>query len=181
MAGKGVEKYFKCGSHLKWPEGAVSRESISAMKKLGHLKDEVHNATKFDLPNKDRKDSQGICFLGKVYGVSSSFTSYLFHGDEKIKIHVCWSWTLFPTINQGFPRENVKIIGERPLQGNRWNRMDQSYPIPDYCEPQALQGKFEIPILTLTMPKKTTSQFAPKQQEVGTSQENGEAKPTENV
>ena len=59
--------------------------------------------------------------------------------------------------------------------------MDQSYPIPDYCEPQALQGKFEIPILTLTMPKKTTSQFAPKQQEVGTSQENGEAKPTENV
>ncbi|KAG5105953.1 hypothetical protein JHK82_042923 [Glycine max] len=35
------------------------------MKKLGHLKDEVRNATKFDLPNKDRKDSQGICFLGK--------------------------------------------------------------------------------------------------------------------
>ncbi|KAL2581443.1 hypothetical protein AAZV13_15G185400 [Glycine max] len=92
----------------------------------------------------------------------------------------------------GFPRENVKITyvassrtvritGERPLQGNKWHKMDQSYPIPDYCEPEALQGKFEIPILTLTMPKKITSQVAPKQQEVGTSQEKGEAKPTENV
>uniref|UniRef100_A0A0R0HBZ5 tRNA-5-taurinomethyluridine 2-sulfurtransferase n=1 Tax=Glycine max TaxID=3847 RepID=A0A0R0HBZ5_SOYBN len=31
-------------------------------------KDEVRKlATKFDLPNKDRKDSQGICFLGKTY------------------------------------------------------------------------------------------------------------------
>jgi tRNA-specific 2-thiouridylase len=30
-------------------------------------KDEVRKlATQFDLPNKDRKDSQGICFLGKV-------------------------------------------------------------------------------------------------------------------
>jgi tRNA-specific 2-thiouridylase len=30
-------------------------------------KDEVRKlATQFDLPNKDRKDSQGICFLGKI-------------------------------------------------------------------------------------------------------------------
>ncbi|KAG4949763.1 hypothetical protein JHK82_042983 [Glycine max] len=116
-----------------------------------------------------------ICLGGSISSTGSTLYVLM------IKIHVCWSWTLFPTITQGFPRENVKIIGERPLQGNRWNRMDQSYPIPDYCEPQALQGKFEIPILTLTMPKKTTSQVAPKQQELGTSQENGEAKPTENV
>ncbi|KAJ0084633.1 hypothetical protein Patl1_29761 [Pistacia atlantica] len=35
---------------------------------LGSIpKDEVRKlATKFDLPNKDRKDSQGICFLGKI-------------------------------------------------------------------------------------------------------------------
>ncbi|KAH1244942.1 Serine/threonine-protein kinase AFC3 [Glycine max] len=38
---KGAEKYFKRGSRLRWPEGAVSRESISAVKKLGHLKDIV--------------------------------------------------------------------------------------------------------------------------------------------
>jgi len=42
--------------------------------------------------------------------------------------------------------------------------MDQSYHIPDYCEPEALQGKFQIPILTLAMPKQTTSKVAPKQQ-----------------
>ncbi|KAG5068284.1 hypothetical protein JHK85_000661 [Glycine max] len=46
--------------------------------------------------------------------------------------------------------------------------MDQSYHIPDYCEPEALQGKFQIPILTLAMPKQTTSK-------------KGEPKPTENV
>lgn len=35
---------------------------------LGHIpKDEVRElATRFALPNKDRKDSQGICFLGKI-------------------------------------------------------------------------------------------------------------------
>ncbi|XP_058785135.1 serine/threonine-protein kinase AFC3-like isoform X2 [Vicia villosa] len=38
-ANKGAEKYFKRGSRLRWPEGAVSRESINAVKKLGHLKD----------------------------------------------------------------------------------------------------------------------------------------------
>lgn len=35
---KGAEKYFKRGSRLRWPEGAISRESINAVKKLGHLK-----------------------------------------------------------------------------------------------------------------------------------------------
>ncbi|XP_057434655.1 serine/threonine-protein kinase AFC3 isoform X3 [Lotus japonicus] len=38
---RGAEKYFKRGSRLKWPEGAVSRESINAVKRLGHLKDIV--------------------------------------------------------------------------------------------------------------------------------------------
>jgi len=33
-----MEKYFKRGSRLRWPEGAVSRESINAVKKLGDLK-----------------------------------------------------------------------------------------------------------------------------------------------
>ncbi|KAF7817151.1 serine/threonine-protein kinase AFC3 [Senna tora] len=38
---KGAEKYFRHGSRLNWPEGAVSRESIRAVKKLDHLKDLV--------------------------------------------------------------------------------------------------------------------------------------------
>ncbi|XP_058111180.1 serine/threonine-protein kinase AFC3 isoform X2 [Magnolia sinica] len=36
-----VEKYFRRGVRLNWPEGAVSRESIRAVKKLDRLKDLV--------------------------------------------------------------------------------------------------------------------------------------------
>ncbi|QCD85850.1 Small heat shock protein HSP20 [Vigna unguiculata] len=75
-----------------------------------------------------------------------------------------------PHVNfTGFQRDSVKVTyvassrtvrttGERQIQGTRWYRFDQSYPIPDYCEPEALQAKFETPVLTLTMPKKPTSQ-----------------------
>lgn len=35
---RGAEKYFRRGSRLNWPEGAVSRESIRAVKKLDRLK-----------------------------------------------------------------------------------------------------------------------------------------------
>ncbi|KAL9327260.1 hypothetical protein ACSQ67_007905 [Phaseolus vulgaris] len=97
----------------------------------------------------------------------------------------------------GFPRESVKITyeapsrtvrisGERQIRGTLWHRIDQSYPIPDYCEADALQGKYEAPVLTLTIPKKstTTSEAAPKQQEPVTSQDKGavaESKPDEKV
>ncbi|KAF5936176.1 hypothetical protein HYC85_027305 [Camellia sinensis] len=37
-ANRGVEKYFRRGSRLNWPEGAVSRESIRAVNKLDRLK-----------------------------------------------------------------------------------------------------------------------------------------------
>ncbi|KAL5783234.1 hypothetical protein ACOSP7_008263 [Xanthoceras sorbifolium] len=40
-ASQGAEKYFRRGSRLNWPEGAVSRGSIRAVKKLDHLKDMV--------------------------------------------------------------------------------------------------------------------------------------------
>ncbi|GKU87139.1 hypothetical protein SLEP1_g1587 [Rubroshorea leprosula] len=40
-ANRGAEKYFRRGSRLNWPEGAVSRESIRAVKKLDRLKDMV--------------------------------------------------------------------------------------------------------------------------------------------
>ena len=53
-----------------------------AMFPIGHLKkEEVRKlAKKYDLANKDRKDSQGICFLGKI-----SFPEFLKHhlGEEK--------------------------------------------------------------------------------------------------
>ena len=47
----------------------LSQEQLSKIIfPIGHLtKKEVRQlAEKFDLPNKDRKDSQGICFLGKI-------------------------------------------------------------------------------------------------------------------
>ncbi|XP_020536353.1 serine/threonine-protein kinase AFC3 isoform X2 [Jatropha curcas] len=40
-ANRGAEKYFRRGSRLNWPEGAISRESIRAVRKLDCLKDTV--------------------------------------------------------------------------------------------------------------------------------------------
>ncbi|XP_010546483.1 PREDICTED: serine/threonine-protein kinase AFC3 isoform X2 [Tarenaya hassleriana] len=40
-ASRGAEKYFRRGYRLNWPEGANSRESIRAVKKLDRLKDMV--------------------------------------------------------------------------------------------------------------------------------------------
>ncbi|KAE8724481.1 Serine/threonine-protein kinase AFC2 [Hibiscus syriacus] len=40
-ANRGAEKYFRRGSRLNWPEGAVSRESIRAVKKLDRLKNMI--------------------------------------------------------------------------------------------------------------------------------------------
>lgn len=38
MCSNGAEKYFRRGARLNWPLGAVSRESIRAVKKLDCLK-----------------------------------------------------------------------------------------------------------------------------------------------
>lgn len=40
-ASSSAQKYFRRGARLNWPEGAVSRESIRAVKKLDRLKDLV--------------------------------------------------------------------------------------------------------------------------------------------
>lgn len=43
-----------------------------------NLQDEVRKiAALMDLPNKDRKDSQGICFLGKVSCQVTKFRCHL--------------------------------------------------------------------------------------------------------
>ncbi|KAK7342957.1 hypothetical protein VNO80_25916 [Phaseolus coccineus] len=101
------------------------------------------------------------------------------HANDSVK-H--WTYTV------GFQMESVKLTyvapsrtmkatGERQIQGTKWYQFDQSYPIPDYCEPEKVLAKFETPVLTLTMPKKATSQAPPKQQ-VQTSQVKGvEAEP----
>ncbi len=61
----------------------LSQEQLSrALFPIGHLtKREVRElAKKFDLPNKERKDSQGICFLGKLK--FSDFVRY--HVGERL-------------------------------------------------------------------------------------------------
>ncbi|CAN0907054.1 Serine/threonine-protein kinase AFC3 [Linum grandiflorum] len=44
-ANQGAEKYFRRSSRLNWPEGAVSRESIKAVKKLESLKVQILSLT----------------------------------------------------------------------------------------------------------------------------------------
>lgn len=49
----------------------ISIVAICKFSLPNYLQEEVRKlATQFDLPNKDRKDSQGICFLGKVWSAS---------------------------------------------------------------------------------------------------------------
>ncbi|KAJ1406733.1 HSP20-like chaperone [Sesbania bispinosa] len=67
----------------------------------------------------------------------------------------------------------VRVSGERPIVGgNKWSRFDQSYPVPENCEVEKLQGKFEQGILIVTMPKKFISPVTPKAQ-VEPTKENG--------
>ncbi|KAI8559232.1 hypothetical protein RHMOL_Rhmol04G0157000 [Rhododendron molle] len=52
-ADRGAEKYFRRGSRLNWPEGAISRESIRAVNKMDRLKNlvsqHVVGASRFSL------------------------------------------------------------------------------------------------------------------------------------
>lgn len=48
ICSRSVEKYFRGGSRLNWPEGAVSRESIRAVKKLDRLKVPPFSPSAFD-------------------------------------------------------------------------------------------------------------------------------------
>ncbi|KAK4256466.1 hypothetical protein QN277_009323 [Acacia crassicarpa] len=58
----------------------------------------------------------------------------------------------------------LNISGERQIDGenDKWLRFNQSYPIPENCEEEKLQANFAHGVLTITMPKKYTSQQSPK-------------------
>ncbi|KAL2337351.1 hypothetical protein Fmac_011797 [Flemingia macrophylla] len=59
----------------------------------------------------------------------------------------------------------VKVVGERPLGGNRISNFEQKYPVPENCEEEKLQGKYELGTLVITMPKKPIiSQVSPQAQ-----------------
>ncbi|XP_045800444.1 inactive protein RESTRICTED TEV MOVEMENT 2-like [Trifolium pratense] len=60
----------------------------------------------------------------------------------------------------------LRITGERPIQGNKWRKFDQTYPVPQNSEAEKLEAKFEQGTLILKMQKKLIpqSQVAPKQE-----------------
>lgn len=97
----------------------LSKEQLSrALFPIGHLnKEQVRElANKFDLPNKDRKDSQGICFLGKI-----KFKEFVkFHLNTKIGNIVEFETTKRLSQHEGFW---FYTIGQRQgigLSGGPW-------------------------------------------------------------
>ncbi|ESW20748.1 hypothetical protein PHAVU_005G011300 [Phaseolus vulgaris] len=47
----------------------------------------------------------------------------------------------------------VRVSGERSLGGNRISNFEQTYSVPQDCEVEKLQGKYELGTLVVTMPK----------------------------
>ncbi|KAL5227972.1 hypothetical protein ABZP36_016237 [Zizania latifolia] len=74
MCSSSAQKYFRRGARLNWPEGAVSRESIRAVKKLGRLKVSVPSIVLFYL-----------CL---------SYLNYILNWQNKI-MHIPLSWSTF--------------------------------------------------------------------------------------
>ncbi|CAK9143060.1 unnamed protein product [Ilex paraguariensis] len=54
-------------------------------------------------------------------------------------------------------RNIVRVSGERLIAGNKWNSFVQDFQVPEYCNIRGIRAKFEVGILTVTMPKKSTS------------------------
>ncbi|KAF9676502.1 hypothetical protein SADUNF_Sadunf08G0008600 [Salix dunnii] len=64
----------------------------------------------------------------------------------------------------------VRVTGERPLAYNKWSRFNQTFPVPQNCEVNKIQGKFQDGILFITMPKATIKQSHPKEESKGTKE-----------
>ncbi|KAI5323385.1 hypothetical protein L3X38_032457 [Prunus dulcis] len=63
----------------------------------------------------------------------------------------------------GYKKENLKIqvtsaryvrvLGERPLGDNKWERFRKEFPIPSNCDPNGISAKFENSVLSVKLPK----------------------------
>ncbi|KAF2284093.1 hypothetical protein P3X46_012841 [Hevea brasiliensis] len=47
----------------------------------------------------------------------------------------------------------IRVIGERLIVGNKWSRFNQAFSVPQNCDVQKIQAKFQNGVLTITMPK----------------------------
>ncbi|XP_047338876.1 inactive protein RESTRICTED TEV MOVEMENT 2 [Impatiens glandulifera] len=50
---------------------------------------------------------------------------------------------------------NLRIQGERLVAGNKWNRFEEDFRIPDRCNLGGIHAKVQGGVLIITMPKKT--------------------------
>lgn len=81
--------------------------------------------------------------------------------EKHLTLHIILFFIL-----QGFTKESiqisylldsrmVRIVGERRIDAsNKWSLFNQTYPVPENCEVEKLQGKIEHGSLIVTMPKK---------------------------
>nr|XP_016498382.1 PREDICTED: inactive protein RESTRICTED TEV MOVEMENT 2-like [Nicotiana tabacum] len=57
-------------------------------------------------------------------------------------------------------KNTVRVRGERLVAGNKWNRFQEDFQAPDYCNMRGIHAKFENGILTITMPWKMPKQLS---------------------
>ncbi len=127
----------------------LSKEQLSrAIFPIGHLKKEQVRelANKFDLPNKERKDSQGICFLGKI-----KFKEFIkFHVGKKIGNIIEFETGIKLAQHEGFW---FYTIGQRQgigLSGGPWYVVAKDieknivYVSKNYHSIEKERNKFEV-------------------------------------
>ncbi|WCJ19154.1 Inactive protein RESTRICTED TEV MOVEMENT 2 [Euphorbia peplus] len=51
----------------------------------------------------------------------------------------------------------IRVTGEHPISNNKWRRFNKAFPVPENCNVQKIQAKFQSPTLTITLPKITPS------------------------
>ncbi|XP_057472753.1 protein RESTRICTED TEV MOVEMENT 2-like [Actinidia eriantha] len=56
----------------------------------------------------------------------------------------------------------LRIHGERVVGGNTWSRFEEEFRIAEDCNIRGIRAKFEVPTLTLTLPKKSSPKEAAK-------------------
>ncbi|KAG4208933.1 hypothetical protein ERO13_A03G163700v2 [Gossypium hirsutum] len=75
----------------------------------------------------------------------------------------------------GFPKEQInvtyvdstrtiKVEAERAVEKNTRSRFSETFPVPENCITQKIQGSFRNGVLTITMPKRTITQPQPQPQ-----------------
>ncbi|KAG9133135.1 hypothetical protein Leryth_023503 [Lithospermum erythrorhizon] len=52
-------------------------------------------------------------------------------------------------------RNIIKVRGEHLVTGNKWQRFQEDFHAPDYCNIRGIRARFEGGILTITVPKNT--------------------------